>query len=102
MSWIGSFIWGLVPWWVWLLIGLAAAVGAYRLLGWKGALGVLAVTFGAATYGRGVQKGQTSERAKQEAVDAKARDVVKDNTIAVSKLPPDKRDKEFEEWTLKP
>lgn len=99
MSWLPGFVWGLFPWWVWLVLGGVAAVTAYRLLGWKGALGVAAVTLGLTLHRRGEQVGEASARAKQKEADDKARDTIKDHKIAVPKLPPDQRDEEFKSWS---
>ena len=45
-DWLWSVVWGWMPWWAWAFIGAGLAFAVYRLLGWKGALAVLAVTFG--------------------------------------------------------
>lgn len=97
-DWLWSFIWGLLPWWAWLAIGLAAAIAVYRLLGWKGALAVLATTFGAAAYSRGAKRGIEIERAKQDRADQRARDVIYDNRAEMDALPDDELDRRLNRW----
>lgn len=97
-DWLWSIVWGLLPWWVWLGLGVAAAFAVYRLLGWKGALAVLAVTFGGVAYSRGARRGVEVERAKQDAADEKARDIIHDNREEMGNLPDDELDRRLNRW----
>ncbi len=98
-DWLWSIVWGWLPWWAWLAIGLGAAIAVYRLLGWKGALAVLAVTFGSVAYSRGAKRGVEIEKAKQDAADEKARRVIHDNRDDARMTPDDQLDKEIDKWT---
>lgn len=97
-DWLWSIVWGLLPWWAWLGLGVAAAFAAYRLLGWKGALAVLAVTFGSVAYSRGARRGVEVERAKQDAADEKARDIITEKKEDVRTAPADEKKRRFERW----
>lgn len=98
MDWLWSLIWGLLPWWGWVLIGLGIAVAAYRLLGWKGALAVIATTAGAVAYSRGAKRGMEVEAAKQEAADDRVRDIIDETQEDVRTITPDERKRRFERW----
>lgn len=97
-DWLWSIIWGLLPWWGWLLIGLGAAVVVYRLLGWKGALAVIATTAGVVAYSRGARRGVEVERAKQERAEQHARDVIIEKREEVRDLPDDELDRRLNRW----
>lgn len=47
MDFIGNFLWGWIPWWVWAGLALLALGGVYRWVGWQG---VLALGFGIAAF----------------------------------------------------
>jgi hypothetical protein len=98
MDWLWSLVWGWLPWWGWLLIGLGIAVVIYRLLGWKGALAVIATTAGAVAYSRGAKRGMEVEAAKQEAADDKARDIIAEKKEDVRAMPDEERDERFKRW----
>ena len=102
MNWLWEFVWGLMPWWVWVGIGVAAAFAAYRLLGWKGVVSVAATTIGVVAYSRGAQKGVEVEKAKQDAADDKARDVIAEKKIEVKVLSPKERSERFGRWEKRP
>jgi len=97
-DWLWSFFWGLLPTWAWLAIGVGLAFAAYRLLGWKGALAVLATTFGAVAYSRGAKRGIEVEAAKQEKADQRAREVIHDNREEMGNLPDDELDRRLNRW----
>lgn len=97
-NWLWSIVWGWLPWWVWLVIGVAAAFAAYRLLGWKGALAVLTVTFGSVAYSRVAKRGIAVERAKQDAADDKARDTITENRTEVRAKSDEELDREVNRW----
>lgn len=98
-DWIWSIIWGWLPWWAWAAIGIGAAFAVYRLLGWKGALAVLAVTFGSVAYSRGAKRGLEVERAKQDAADDKARDTITETRNDVRSKSDKELDAETDRWT---
>jgi hypothetical protein len=97
-NWLWSIVWGWLPWWVWLAIGIALAVAAYRLLGWKGALAVLATTFGAVAYSSAARKGVAVERARQDAADDRVRDTIATKKAEVETLTDEERNERFSRW----
>ncbi len=99
MNWLWSIIWGWLPWWAWAAIGIGVAFAVYRLLGWKGALAVLATTFGAVAYSSGARRGAQVETAKQDAADQHARDVIYDNRAEMDALPDDELDRRVDRWS---
>lgn len=97
-DWLWSIVWGWLPWWAWLALGVAVAFAVYRLLGWKGALAVLAATFGSIAYSRGARRGTDVERARQDAADDKARDVISEKKEDVRTMSDKERDERFNRW----
>ncbi len=97
-DWLWSIVWGWLPWWAWLAIGVGAAFAVYRLLGWKGALAVLAVTFGSVAYSRGAKRGGAVERSRQDAVDQQARDVIAEKKEDVRTITDKEREDRFNRW----
>jgi hypothetical protein len=99
MNWLWAWFWNLMPTWAWVALGVAAAVVAWRLLGWKGVVAVLAVTFGSVAYSRGIKTGSGAERAKQDAVDDKARDTITETRNDVRSKSDVELDRETDRWT---
>lgn len=58
----------LIPTWVWIIIAIAALFGAWRYLGFKGMLGLLAAiaTVGAYRHGRQTREHEEAVRRAQE------------------------------------
>ncbi len=98
-DWLWSIVWGWLPWWAWAAIGVGLAFAAYRLLGWKGALAVLAVTFGSVAYSRGARRGVAVERAKQDAADDRVADTITENRTEVRAKSDEELDQEIDRWT---
>jgi len=99
MNWLWEFVWGLMPWWAWLILGVGLAAVAYRLLGWKGVVAVVATTAGVVAYSRGAKKGIEVERAKQDAADDKAREVIADKKADTKTMSDKELDQEVDKWT---
>lgn len=99
MNWLWAWFWNLMPTWAWVALGVAAAVVTWRLLGWKGVVAVLAVTFGSVAYSRGVKTGSGAERAKQDAADDKARDTITSKRVDAQTKTGEELDREIDRWT---
>lgn len=99
---IWDWIIGAVPSWVWLVGGLliaAALVAILRNGGWKWAIGVL-VAFGAVfLQSRSYKRGAGNERARQDAADTKARDIIAERKESVRISPQADKDERFDRWT---
>ena len=95
MTWLLS----LVPWWAYLIGGVAIAAVIYRLLGWKGVVAVVATTAGVVAYSRGAKTGIEVERAKQVAADDKARTTIAKTRAANNAKSDEQLDREIDRWT---
>lgn len=62
----------LVPLWVWVIAAVAAAFGAWRLLGTRGLLGAIAGLGAFLAYRTGRERGGADAAAKQKKADEKA------------------------------
>lgn len=96
-----DFILGAIPSWVWLVLGAAAilaVVGVLKGDGWKWAFGIAAAAGLAFLQSRAHQRGAASERAKQDAADEKARDIIHDNREEMGNLPDDELDRRLNRW----
>jgi hypothetical protein len=93
-----TWLFNLIPIWVWIVAGIVAAIFAYRMLGWKGMVAVAAVTFGSVAYSRGVKTGTTSERAKQAKADVDAVVIIQRERDEAEGLTETELDQEFNRW----
>lgn len=67
-----DFVLDLVPLWVWVIAAVAAAFGAWRLLGTRGLLGAIAGLGAALAYRTGRERGGADAAATQKKADEKA------------------------------
>lgn len=93
----------LMPWWGWFVISAGAGVLALRWFGFNGLIAALAAGAAAAAYAKGRKSGVTTERAKQQQADTKARETihdVKEDVRSIPNTPAGKaeRDKRFSRW----
>lgn len=100
MSWLLD----LMPWWGWFVISVGAGLLALRLFGFNGLMVALAAGAAAATYAKGRKSGVTTERAKQVAVDTKARETIHDVKEDVRSIPNTpagtaERNERFDRWS---
>lgn len=98
-----DLIFNLMPWWGWLVVAAVAAVIAIRLFGFNAAIAVLVAGAAAAVYAKGRKAGVTVERAKQDAADNHARDVIHEKKEDVRSIPDTpagkaERDERFNRW----
>lgn len=98
-----DLIFNLMPWWGWLVVSAVAAAIAIRLFGFNTAIAVLIAGATAAVYTKGRKTGATVERAKQDAADNRARDVIhekKEDVRSIPSTPAGKaeRDQRFNRW----
>jgi len=61
-----------VPLWLWLVLAMVALVAAWRLLGLRGVIAVLAALITAGAYRAGLQRGSADALARQKRNDEKA------------------------------
>lgn len=97
-----DFILGSIPSWVWIVLGLGAVLAVVAVLkgdGWKWAVGIAAAAGLAFMQSRAHQRGAAVERAKQDAVDDKARDVIAEKKEDVRTISPDERKERFDRWS---
>lgn len=98
-----DLIFNLMPWWGWLVVSAIAAVITIRLFGFNAAIAVMIAGATAAVYAKGRKTGATVERAKQDAADNHARDVIhekKEDVRSIPSTPAGKaeRDRRFNRW----
>ncbi len=99
---IWDWIIGSIPAWVWMALAVAAALVIAAVLrqgGWKWALGALVAGAAAYLQAKSYQRGASTERAKQQHADQKAREVIYDNRDDARMMPDDQLDKEIDKWT---
>lgn len=102
---IWDWIVSAIPAWLWIVgavIIASVVVIALRQGGWKWAIGILIA--GAAGYmqARSYRRGAAAERAKQDAADQHARDVIAEKKEDVRVITDEDRDRRFDRWSRKP
>ncbi len=98
---IWDWIMGSIPPWVWLAAGVAAVLVIAAVLrqgGWKWALAASAAALAAYFQAKSYHRGAASERAKQDAADQHARDVIAETKEDVRTIAPAERKERFERW----
>lgn len=94
-----DFVLDLVPLWVWVIAAVAAAFGAWRLLGTRGLLGAIAGLGAFLAYRTGRERGGADAFAKQKAKEQKARDIAGQIDQDIGALSPDDAREELKKWT---
>lgn len=94
-----NFLLDLIPTWVWLIIAAAGLFGAWRYLGTKGALALLAaiVTAGAYRHGRKEREHEEAVRKAQEQL--LARRISDDIDDAIAGRAPAKNREGLKQWS---
>lgn len=96
---MGDFILDLVPLWIWVIAAVAAAFGAWRVLGTRGLLGAIAGLGAFLAYRTGRERGGADAAAKQKAKEQKARDTAAEIDRDVGEMKADEARKELGKWS---
>lgn len=99
-----DFILNVVPWWAWIVVAVPIALLALKYLGFNATIGLLGAGVAATLYARGRAQGVQTERAKQQKVDQKARDVIHEKKEDVRSIPATpagkaERNQRFDRWS---
>lgn len=89
----------LIPLWIWVIAAVAAAFGAWRVLGTRGLLGAIAALGAFLAYRTGRERGGADAVAKQKAKEQKARDTAAEIDSDVGAMKPDEARKELGKWS---
>lgn len=98
---IWDWIVGSIPPWVWLVLAGAVVLVIVSVLkgdGWKWALGAAVAGVVAYLQAKSYHRGADAQKAKQDAADDKARDIIADKKEDVRTIPPDEREERFKRW----
>lgn len=93
-----DFVLDLVPLWVWAIAAVAAAFGAWRVLGTRGLLGAIAGLTAFLAYRTGRERGGADAVAKQKEKEQKARDTAAEIDRDVGEMKADDARKELKRW----
>lgn len=98
---IWDWIIGSIPPWVWLVLAgivVLVVIGVLKGGGWKWALAAAVAGVAAYLQARSYRRGAEVERAKQDAADEEAKDIIAERKADVRTISSDERKERFDRW----